>query len=101
MIIEIDTSQPNSLNWKAKGSERIVQNVINLINTFQYEIAYDRTIGINPKISDKPSDISASLYISEIYRVINDYEPRVIVKEVKITKVDENGDMQFKVVIEI
>lgn len=101
MIYELDTSQPLKLNWSAKGVNRVVQNVWNLINTWQYEVAYNRTMGLEPGILDLPMDKSINKYISEVYRVIADYEPRAQVKEVKFTGIDDEGNMQFKVVVEI
>lgn len=97
----IDTSNPISINWGAKGNERIVQNVLNLISTWMNEIAYSRNKGIDPTLLDKPVDIASAQYISEVYRVIQDYEPRAEIEEIKLIGVDNEGNMQFKVVINI
>lgn len=101
MKYEIDTSKSVRLNWAAKGAERILQNVLNLISTWQYEVAYNRVKGIDPSILDKPVDVAAALYIAEVYRVVSEYEPRATVKEVLFSGVDNEGHMQFKVVVEI
>lgn len=101
MIYEIDTSKPTQLDWRAKGVDRILQNIRNLISTWRYEIAYNRTQGIDPSLLDKPPNIAAALYISEIYRVVSEYEPRATVQEVTYLGVDKEGHMQFKVVVEI
>lgn len=101
MQYEIDTSKPINLNWNAKGDERILQNVINLINTWKYEVAYNRNKGIETSIVDKTHDVSAALYVAEVFRVVGEYEPRATVKEVKYVGVDDNGNMQFKVVVDI
>lgn len=97
----IDTSQPFKLNWSAKGIDRIIQNVWNLINTYRYEIAYNRTMGINPEIFDKPAPIASAQYTAEVFQVVSTYEPRATVKEVKYLGLDYEGNMQFRVVIEI
>ena len=97
----IDTSQPVQLNFGAIGAERILQNARTLINTFLYEVAYNRTMGINPELFDRPADVVVALYTAEVYRVVSDYEPRAKVKEVKLLGVDGEGNMQFKVVVEI
>lgn len=97
----IDTSKPYNLNWAAKGAERVVQNVFNLINIWRYEVAYNRTMGLDPAIPDKPSDKASAMYISEIYRLVADYEPRAIIKDVKYFGVDKDGQMQHQVVIEV
>lgn len=101
MEYTIDTSQPVILNWNATKNERIVQNVFNIISTWKYEISYNRKIGIDSSLLDKPVEVSSSQYISEVYRVIQEFETRAIVKEVKLIGVDTEGNMQFRVVIEI
>ena len=101
MIYEIDTSNPVALNWAATGTERVIQNVTNLINTWKYEIAYNRTIGIDPGLMDKPSDEAAINYTSQVYELISNFEPRAAVQEVTNTGIDENGNMVFKVVISV
>lgn len=101
MLYVIDTSEARKINWAAKDAERIVQNVANLINTIQYEVAYDRVMGINPQIFDRPANEAASLYVAEVYRLISDYEPRAEIKEVRPIGVNSDGDLDFRVVIEI
>jgi Gene 25-like lysozyme. len=97
----LDTSRRNNLNWNATGNERIIQNVNNIINTWKYEVAFNREMGILSEVIDNPKDSAAALYISEIYRVVAEFEPRAKVKEVEFIDSDQNGNMQFKVVINI
>jgi phage baseplate assembly protein W len=101
MTYEIDTSQPLQINWIAKGKARIVQNVVNLISTFRYEIAYARVQGIDPSLQDKPADMAADLYAAEVFRVVADHEPRATVKQVNNVSIDSDGNIQCKVVIEV
>lgn len=101
LIVELDTAKPIQINWGARGTERIIQNAFNLLNTWRNEVAYDRTMGIDTSVLDKPLEAAASIYISEAYRVLETHEPRVIVQEVKFSSVDNEGNMHFKVVIEV
>jgi len=101
MEYTINSSHPITLDFRAKGNERILQNVYNLINTFRYEVAYNRTMGIDPTIFDKPKDIAAALYSAEVFRLISDYEPRATVKSVNYIDIDDDGNMSFEVVVEI
>jgi len=96
----IDTSDSN-LNWNAKGNERIAQNVRNLLRTWRYEVAFDRTRGLEPSILDKPLNEAIALYTAEVYRVVQDYEPNAQVKSVQFIGLDDEGNLQFRVVIEI
>lgn len=99
-MITIDTSKEIELDWTAKGSARKAQNILNLINTWRYDVAYNRVMGLNPDILDKPFSIASALYIADIYRLIQEYEPGVVVKSVQITKIDPGGNIEALVVIE-
>jgi phage baseplate assembly protein W len=99
-MIIIDTPQEVRLDWGAKGSKRVAQNVSNLLNTLNYEVAYDRTLGLNSEIIHKPSGALAALYTAEVYRVVQDYEPRAIVQSVQVKGVTDDGNIDSLVVIE-
>lgn len=97
----IDTSQPVQLDWGVAGISRKIQNVLNLISTFRYEVAYDRTMGVDPAILDMPADKAAAFYASEVHRLVNDYQPDIKVKSVELLSISNDGNLQFKVVINI
>lgn len=101
MDITINISNSQGVDWAAKGTDRIVQNIVNLLNTFRYEVAYDRTLGLSGKFIDKPTDKSIAETIAEIYDLIQTREPRAKLKEVQYIGLDEQGNMQFKVVIDV
>jgi len=97
----IVTSQDMQLDWSAKGAQRIVQNVANLIRTFWYEVAYNRLLGINPDILERSPEETFALYTAEVYRVVSTFEPRATVKSVEPISIDQEGNIRAKVVIEI
>ena len=101
MQVIIDTSADNVLDWSAKGENRIVQNILNLLKTYKYEVAYDRTLGLTGKFIYKPLDQSIAIAIEEIYEQISLREPRAKVIDVQHVGFDREGNMQFKVVVEI
>lgn len=101
MEVVIKTGGAPVLNWTAKGTDRIIQNVANLLATKKYEVAYDRTLGMSPDIEDKPLPEAVAQATSEIIELIGDYEPRATVKDVKYAGVDANGNMVLEVTIEI
>lgn len=100
-VYEIYTSTPVDLNWSASGDERIIQNIRNLISTWRYEVAYDRTKGLDPTILDQPASIAQAMYIAEIYRLIGTYEPNVTIKSVTLLSINSDGQIAVKVVVEI
>jgi phage baseplate assembly protein W len=89
------------IDWSKKGVARIIQNVINLINTYRYEVAYDRTLGLSGNYLDKPFEQMIAEATTEIYELIEKKEPRVDVKGITFSQTDINGNTQFKVVIDI
>ncbi|NFH90891.1 hypothetical protein FDA33_11890 [Clostridium botulinum] len=103
MTYEVYSNQ-SYINWNAKGDERILQNVSNILNTLKYELPYDRLMGRNPDNLDKPLNKIQNKLIEETYDLINTYETRANVKEVDIIyEKNDDGDNipTIKVVIEI
>lgn len=97
----IETGGAKAINWAAKGTDRVLQNVINIVQTFKYEVAHDRTMGIDSKVLHMPADKSMALVTNEIVNQISIREPRAKVKGVRYAGIDSLGNMQYKVVVEI
>lgn len=81
-------SNTTSINWSAKGNERILQNINNILNTIKYEVPYDRLMGRDPKNIDSFLNKSKYAIMEETYNLINTYEPRANVKSVTIEGVE-------------
>lgn len=94
-------NEPKAINWGATGSEEIAQNVRTLINTLKYEVAYDRTLGIRPDFSDMPMPEAVALVTAQIYAVIDEREPRAVVESVDFLEISTDGNLIFKVVVDI
>lgn len=101
MILTIDNSKEHKLNWAAKGNDRIVQNIYNILNTYKYEVAYNRDFGINPDIFDRDIETMKSIIIENLFDNINKYEPRATLKSVNIKEITEHGDIIAEIKIEI
>ena len=99
MIYEVTTDQ--AVNWSAKGAERIAQNVLNLIKTKRYDVAYNRTMGIDPEVFDGPVSAVEAALTNEIVEQVSLYEPRATVEEVKLIEVSDDGQIIIKVVLDI
>ena len=100
MLITINTKN-FKLAWQAKGTDRIAQNVFNLISTFKYEVAYDRTLGLDGAFLDNPLPIAIAQATAQIYDIIAEREPRAKVTDVNFISVDDTGNLELEVVIEI
>ncbi len=100
--MELVVETGRGIEWGVTGTGRIAQNIVNLINTRIYDIAYDRTLGIRGDFIDMPLQKAIVKAQEEIYRVIMQKEPRVKeVSVVEFTGMDQEGNMQFRVVVQI
>lgn len=95
--MDYTVSSSDLINWNAKGNERILQNVNNIINTIKNEVPYDRLMGRDPKNIDQTNKNRNAL-IEETYDLIQTYETRVTVKSVSI---DNINNLEIKVVVSI
>lgn len=100
-IVTIDSSKPLVLNWAAKSTERIIQNVYNIINTFKYEVAYNRDMGISPDFIDTDAETMKGIIMDSLYESISKYEPRATVKSVEVQGVTTEGEVSVVVEIEV
>lgn len=103
MIVQIENDNNSSnLPWgKAKGKDRIVQNVKNILNTYKYEVAYNRNLGISPDIIDKDVETMKSIIMEDLFDNIKQYEPRAKLKAVEIKEITSDGAISAAITIEI
>lgn len=94
-------SNDNSIDWEAKGTDRIIQNVRNIVRTRCFEVPFIPLMGINHEFIDSiPQKIKAEIS-AHVTEVITTYEPRVSVVDVRIESCDENGDYVIAVDLEV
>lgn len=103
MIVDIDTSTEKiNLPWgRSSGKDRIVQNIVNILNTYKYEVAYNRNLGISPDILDTDVETMKGIIIENLYDNIAKYEPRARLISVNIKEVTADGHISAAVQIEV
>lgn len=94
-------SNLKNINWNAKGNERIIQNINNILNTYTHEVAYKREMGRNSDNIDKPVSILIANSIEETFDLIETYEPRARVSDIEYIGNEDDGTPILKVVVEI
>ncbi len=87
------------INWSLRGTDRIAQNVRNLINTFRYEIPYHRTMGIPSSLIDRPVNLLMEEARVEIAQMLAVYEPRANVRDIQCS-VGSDGSLMIEVILE-
>lgn len=100
MTVKICTAGSALPDWKAKGQERILQNIRNLTALTRYEVAYNRTLGLSPDLADLPLRELEARYAAELTELIEDNEPRAVVREVSGFTASPEGEISCEVVID-
>lgn len=98
MLVTIDSSVPFKLDWAAKGKERVIQNVHNILNTRKYEVAYNRELGVSTDIIDADIYTIRSIVESDLRKNIELYEPRA---KLLSADVQATGDGSVVIVVKI
>lgn len=98
MIVEIDTSK--GINWAAKGVTRRIQNINNALNTYRYEVGYNRLFGRNPALADLPMDKYIPAVVAETYELVPEVDEKAKVIEVNPV-IGEHGELSLRVVVEL
>lgn len=100
MIVKVN-SNDNSIDWGVTGTERIIQNVKNILRTRHFEVPFMPRLGINHEFIESTPQMMKSELSNQVIDVINAFEPRATVLAVKIENCDENGDYTISVELEV
>jgi phage baseplate assembly protein W len=87
------------IDWSLLGTDRIAQNVQNLLNTYRYEIPFHRTMGLPGSLIDRPINVQEAEARVEISQMISMYEPRANVKDIRFS-IGGDGSVVTEVVLE-
>jgi hypothetical protein len=99
VTVKICTAGSSLPDWRAKGQERILQNIRNLTVLARYEVAYNRTLGLSPDLVDLSLPELEARYAAELTELIEDNEPRAVVREISGFTASPKGEISCEVVI--
>lgn len=100
-LITIDNSNGFTLDWTARGKNRIIQNFLNILNTYKYEVAYNRDLGLSPELLDKDAETMKSMIMEDLFDNAKKYLPQATLKEVEIKEVTSDGHIKAVIKIEV
>lgn len=79
------TYNPSTIKFRPSGVlEEIFQNINTILGTTKYSVPLFREFGLYATFVDKPMPTLHPRLVAEIVEVVEKYEPRVIVEEVKL-----------------
>lgn len=77
---------PSEINFRpANTLEEIFQNINTILSTAKYSVPLFREFGMDAFFIDKPMTTIRPTLIAEMIDVIEKFEPRVIVEEIKMS----------------
>lgn len=88
-------------DWRARGEERIRQNVRNLLSLVRYELPYARTLGLPAGLIDLPAGEAATLYAAQAAALIRRGEPRARILSVQRVSAEESGQILLEVTMQV
>ena len=100
MAVTVVVGEEYLPDWTKKGRERILQNIRNLTALTRYEVAYNRTIGLSPDLTDLPTRELEARYAAELTELIEENEPRAVLREISGFSVSPDGEIICEVVID-
>ena len=101
-MIEV-SNKPFKINLKpASEQEEIVQNVRQIVLTYQGEVPLDRGFGLDSSVLDSPTNemLKAKLR-AQIAAAIAESEPRADVKQINISGDAISGDIAISVLFNV
>lgn len=98
--MRFEIANSSKINWASKGTNRVLQNIANLLNLARYEVPYDRTRGLDLSTLDLPANEASEIIKADITELITEYEPRAKIVDADVS-FDGMGDVVLKVVVDI
>lgn len=92
----VTTNKPIDIKIGAEGVEDILQCIQMVLGTIEGSVPLDRRFGISSTIIDEPLNRMDKLH-EEIYRKIEEYEPRADITSIKV-KID-NAEGKASIVV--
>jgi len=96
----VTSNERNNIVIGAEGIEDILQCVQMILGIIEGTVFLDRKLGISSEIIDNPLNRMDKLH-EEIYRKIEEYEPRVEVVSIKIKTDNLEGESNIAVGVRI
>ncbi len=101
MELWIDSRLEKPPKLGLSGIEEIAQNVWLILNTPKGSVPLDRDFGIDWTLIDRPYPQTIQLLKNQVVKAIEENEPRVKVKQVKVENASADGKLGVKVLVEI
>lgn len=94
------TNDPAPIDWCAKGQERTLRTVANLLGAWRGECPFYRDLGLSPDILHAPQSQVEALVVAEVHRNIWAYAPDANVLQVRAWQAEDGLHIEADVEVE-
>lgn len=101
MILKFSSRYNSNDNWNLTKEQEILQNVSNLINLIFTELPLNRQVGVSREFLHERPSVAQLKAFKEIERNIKNYEPRVKINSIDFKGVNESGEMDFVIDLDL
>ncbi|KAF6636516.1 GPW/gp25 family protein [Paenibacillus sp. EKM208P] len=68
------------------------QNLFTLLTSWRGSVVLNRQFGFDPSALDEPTEVSKALITSQIYELVGEYEPRILIQEIQFVNPQDDPD---------
>lgn len=98
-MLYIVTNRDEPIDWHARGNNRVLQNIANLLRAWRGTIPFRWEVGLDPAIHHAASTLSDAPLIAEVDRNITQYAPDAQVVEIRV--LHEADGLVIEAVVEV
>lgn len=81
-----------AINWNPTPTEEVIQNVNTLLATAPGTVPYARDMGTPQDVIDQPQNVVGAQVQAAVIKAVRTYEPRVAIRQVRMTA-DADGKL--------
>ncbi|MEK5378060.1 GPW/gp25 family protein [Paenibacillus sp. FSL P2-0173] len=76
----------------ANKEDELRQNLFTLLTSWRGSAVLNRQFGFDPSALDEPTEVAKALITSQIYELVGEYEPRILIQEIKFVNPQDDSD---------
>lgn len=89
--LTIDGTKP--INFAPETlEEELKQNLFTILTTWIGSVVLNRSFGMDPEALDHPGPVAQALIASQIYDLVERYEPRILIQDIQFLQPTDDPD---------
>lgn len=90
MSIQLRIDEKQKINLSPQTvQEEVMQNICTIVNVVRGSCPFMRYFGLDGEFTDKPVNVAETIFASEIYEAIEEFEPRAEIVDIDFENCDK------------